>query len=63
MAKGAGIPVWQAARLKPHRFKTFKFSTDLEFAEKLIDIIGLYLNPPEYALVLSTDEKTQIQAP
>lgn len=68
MAKEAGITVWQvqqiwhAAGLKPHRLKTFKFSTDPEFAEKVIDIVGLYMNPPENALVLSVDEKTQIQA-
>ena len=54
--------IWQAAGLKPHRLKTFKFSTDPEFAEKVTDIVGLYMNPPENALVLSVDEKTQIQA-
>jgi transposase len=54
--------VWSAANLKPHRLKTFKISTDPEFAEKVIDVVGLYLNPPENALVLSVDEKTQIQA-
>src|ERR1043166_7055553 len=54
--------VWQANQLKPHRFKTFKVSNDPRFAEKLLDVVGLYLNPPEHALVLCADEKSQIQA-
>lgn len=54
--------VWAAAQLKPHRLKTFKISNDPDFAEKVIDVVGLYLNPPDNALVLSVDEKTQIQA-
>ena len=54
--------VWKAAGLKPHRVKTFKLSSDPNFAEKLIDVVGLYLNPPEHALVLCVDEKSQIQA-
>jgi transposase len=54
--------VWRAHGLKPHRFKTFKVSNDPRFAEKLEDVVGLYLNPPEHAIVLSVDEKTQIQA-
>lgn len=54
--------VWRLHRLQPHRTKTFKLSTDPQFAEKVIDIVGLYLNPPEHALVLSCDEKSQIQA-
>jgi len=68
MAEYAGITTWQvrqiwdAADLKPHRIKTFKISNDPEFAEKVVDIIGLYMNPPNNALVLSVDEKTQIQA-
>ena len=68
MAKRAGITCWQvrqiwnSADLRPHRLKTFKISNDPDFAEKVIDIVGLYLNPPEKALVLSVDEKTQIQA-
>jgi transposase len=48
--------------LKPHRIDTFKLSNDPRFAEKLEDIVGLYLDPPEHALVLSLDEKSQIQA-
>jgi hypothetical protein len=48
--------------LKPHRIHTFKLSNDPRFAEKLEDVVGLYLNPPEHALVLSLDEKSQIQA-
>lgn len=54
--------IWHAHGLKPHRKKTFKLSNDPRFAEKLKDIVGLYLNPPEHALVLSVDEKSQIQA-
>jgi len=68
MAKAAGITAWQvqqvwnAADLKPHRLKTFKISKDPNFAEKVVDIVGLYMNPPDNAIVLSVDEKTQIQA-
>ena len=54
--------VWRAGDLKPYRLKTFKLSRDPQFAEKVIDFVGLYLNPPDNALVLSVDEKTQIQA-
>lgn len=54
--------VWGDNGLKPHRIKTFKVSNDPQFAEKLVDIVGLYLDPPEHALVLSVDEKSQIQA-
>ncbi len=54
--------VWNANGLKPHLVKTFKVSNDPHFEEKLRDVVGLYLNPPENALVLSADEKTSIQA-
>jgi len=54
--------VWKAHRLQPHRTKTFKLSNDPQFAEKLVDVVGLYINPPEHALVLCVDEKSQIQA-
>jgi len=54
--------VWQAAGLKPHRVKSFKLSNDPHFAEKLLAVVGLYLNPPDHALVLCVDEKSQIQA-
>jgi transposase len=54
--------VWQANGLKPHLTRTFKLSNDPRFVEKLIDVVGLYLNPPERALVLCADEKSQIQA-
>lgn len=54
--------VWQASGLKPHLAKTFKVSRDQKFAEKVIDVVGLYLNPPEHALVLCADEKTSVQA-
>ena len=68
MASAAGISeatvrrIWHAHGLKPHRVETFKLSNDPRFVEKLEDIVGLYLNPPEHALVLSLDEKSQIQA-
>ena len=68
MAKAVGVSkatvqrVWAAHGLKPHLSKTFKVSNDPRFAEKLVDVVGLYLNPPEHALVLSCDEKSQIQA-
>jgi transposase len=54
--------VWRSHGLKPHLTRTFKLSRDPKFLEKLDDIIGLYLNPPEHALVFSVDEKSQIQA-
>jgi transposase len=54
--------VWTAHQLKPHRIETFKLSRDPQFVEKLVDVVGLYLNPPEHALVLCCDEKSQIQA-
>lgn len=68
MAKAAGITnwqvqqIWNAADLKPHRLKTFKISNDPNFAEKVVDVVGLYMDPPANAIVLSVDEKTQIQA-
>jgi transposase len=54
--------IWRKYGLQPHRVETFKFSTDPEFDHKLADIVGLYLDPPERALVLCVDEKSQIQA-
>lgn len=68
MAKHTGLSasfihqVWQTHRLQPHRSRTFKLSKDPQFVEKLVDVVGLYLHPPEKALVLCVDEKTQIQA-
>ena len=68
MARAAGISdsavrrIWKAHGLKPHLSRTFKLSNDKRFVEKLEDVVGLYLNPPEHALVLSCDEKSQIQA-
>ena len=68
MAKPVGITastvarIWRAHGLKPHRIETFKVSNDPKFADKLEDIVGLYPSPPEHALVLSVDEKSQIQA-
>jgi len=54
--------IWEAHRLQPHRIRTFKRSNDPAFAEKVEDIVGLYMNPPAHAVVLSIDEKSQIQA-
>ncbi len=54
--------VWRANGLKPHLSRTFKVSNDPHFVEKVVDVVGLYLDPPEHALVLCVDEKTQIQA-
>ncbi len=68
MARAAGLSattvgrVWRAFGLKPHRSDTFKLSTDPEFVEKVRDIVGLYLAPPDRALVLCVDEKTGVQA-
>ena len=68
MAAAAGVSastvrrVWKRHGLKPHLVRTFKVSNDPRFVEKLEDIVGLYMNPPEHALVLSVDEKSQIQA-
>src|SRR5215475_1372757 len=68
MAKASGLSVstvhriWNAFSLAPHRSETFKLSTDPQFVEKVRDIVGLYLDPPERALVLCIDEKSQIQA-
>jgi transposase len=68
MAREVGVSdstvgrIWRANGLKPHRVDSFKVSNDPEFANKLEAIVGLYLNPPEHALVLSVDEKSQIQA-
>ena len=68
MAKAIGISVgsvqriWRAHKLQPHRLRTFKRSRDPRFATKLTDIVGLYIDPPAHAVVLSIDEKSQIQA-
>jgi len=68
MAKVSGIPassvqrIWRSHGLAPHRFRQFKLSKDPKFVEKLQDIVGLYMAPPAHALVLSIDEKSQIQA-
>lgn len=56
------LRIWRAHGLKPHLVETFKVSRDPRFAEKLEDIVGLYLSPPEHALVLCCDEKSQVQA-
>ena len=68
MARSQGVSsatiqrIWKAYHLQPHRVEHFKFSTDPEFVRKVRDIVGLYLNPPDRAVVFSLDEKSQIQA-
>ena len=62
LSKSTVSNIWRSHNLKPHRVKTFKLSRDPKFLEKLTDVVGLYLNPPEKALVLCVDEKSQIQA-
>ena len=68
MARASGVSaktvhrIWQANELKPHLSRTFKVSNDPHFLEKLTDVVALYLDPPEHALVLCADEKSQIQA-
>jgi hypothetical protein len=68
MAKAQGVSratvqrMWSARGLKPHLVKTFKLSNDQQFEDKLVDVVGLYLNPPEGAVVLSVDDKSQCQA-
>ena len=68
MAESQGVSkstvnnIWRRHNLKPHRVKSFKLSRDPRFLEKLTDVVGLYLNPPQQALVLCVDEKSQIQA-
>lgn len=68
MAEATGLPrmaiqrIWSAHHLKPHLVRTFKLSKDKRFVEKLRDVVGLYMNPPENAVVFSFDEKSQIQA-
>src|SRR5256886_12894054 len=68
MAKASGISVssvqriWRAFGLQPHRIETFKLSTDPDFVVKVRDVVGLYVSPPEHAVVLCVDEKSQIQA-
>ncbi len=68
MAETVGISVssvqriWRAHGLQPHRVRRFKLSNDPQFVAKLRDIVGLYVNPPDHAIVLSIDEKSQIQA-
>jgi hypothetical protein len=68
MARDSGLSVstvqriWRTFRLNPHRQETFKLSTDPDFVAKVRDVVGLYLSPPEHAVVLCVDEKSQIQA-
>ncbi len=62
MSQSAVSRIWRAFGLKPHLTETFKLSPDPQFIEKVRDVVGLYLNPPDKALVLCVDEKPQIQA-
>jgi transposase len=62
VSKSTVSNIWRSHNLKPHRSETFKLSRDVRFIEKLTDVVGLYLNPPQQAMVLCVDEKSQIQA-
>src|SRR5258705_13940673 len=68
MEKASGLSVssvqriWRAFGIQPHRMETFKLSTDPDFVAKVRDVVGLYVSPPEHAIVLCVDEKSQIQA-
>ncbi len=62
LSKSTVSNLWRSHNIKPHRTKTFKLSRDPKFLEKLTDVVGLYLNPPDKAIVLCVDEKSQIQA-
>ena len=68
MAKTQGVSkstvsnIWRSHHVQPHRVKRFKLSRDPKFLEKLTDVVGLYLNPPQQAVVICVDEKSQIQA-
>jgi transposase len=62
LTQNAIVRIWHAFGLQPHRVENFKFSKDPQFVEKVRDIVGLYLNPPDRAMVLCVDEKSQVQA-
>ena len=62
LSQTAIVRIWHAFGLQPHRVKNFKFSKDPQFIEKVRDIVGLYMNPPDHAMVLCIDEKSQVQA-
>jgi transposase len=62
LSQSAIVRIWRAFGLQPHRVENFKFSKDPQFVEKVRDIVGLYLNPPDRAIVLCVDEKSQVQA-
>src|SRR6266404_3448382 len=62
MSQSAVSRIWRAFALQPHRSETFKLSADPLFIDKVRDVVGLYMNPPEHALVLCVDEKSQMQA-
>jgi transposase len=62
LSQTAIVRIWHAFRLQPHRVENFKFSKDPQFVEKVRDIVGLYMNPPDRAIVLCVDEKSQVQA-
>jgi hypothetical protein len=62
ISKSTVSNIWRSHNIKPHRSETFKLSRDSKILEKLTDVVGLYLNPPDKAIVLCVDEKSQIQA-
>src|SRR5437879_12958219 len=62
LSQNAIVRIWRAFGLQPHRVENFKFSKDPQFVEKVRDIVGLYLNPPDRATLLCVDAKSQVQA-
>jgi hypothetical protein len=62
LSQTAIVRIWRAFGLQPHRVENFKFSKERQFVEKVRDIVGLYLNPPDRAIVPCVDEKSQVQA-
>src|ERR1044071_10335185 len=62
LSQSAIVRIWHAFGLQPHRVENFKFSKDPQFVEKVRDVVGLYMNPPQRAVVLCVDEKSQVQA-
>ncbi len=62
LTQNATVRIWHAVGLQPHRVENLKFSKDPQFVEKVRDIVGLYLKPPDRAIVLCVDEKSQVQA-
>ena len=62
LTQSAVVRIWKTFGLQPHRVENFKLSKDPQFVEKVRDVVGLYINPPQRAMVLCVDEKSQVQA-